>query len=46
MNMWQSILIPIIDLGNESEIPLNFIAGLNFSVKYTAQLRVCCALLQ
>lgn len=41
MNMWQSILIPIIDLDNESEIPLNFIVWLNFSIKYTAKLCVC-----
>lgn len=38
MNMCQSILIPNIDLGNESEIPLNFIVRLNFSIKYTAKL--------
>lgn len=40
MNMWQSILIPIIDFGNEGEIPLNFIARLNSSVKYTAKFHV------
>lgn len=46
MNMWQSILIPIIDFGNDSEIPLNCIDWLNFSIKCIAKWPERCAVLQ